>query len=489
MLVDLLIDASRNRGDIMAVSDALMTLTYRRLGQFAQVCRDFIARATNRPRVGLLLPASGAFSGCLFGTLWAHKTPVPLNFLLSAEELAAIVRAAGLDTVVTVKHFAELVGKLPATPLFLEDQPIKRHMVAKMLRRIPAPPRVAPDDTAVLLFTSGTSAEPKGVELTYRNLHSNCLDCIATANIQPDHTFLNCLPPFHVFGLTANVLVPVALGASVHSIPRFSPTAVADVFRKHTISVFMAIPSMYAAVLRLKSAPPDLMKHTYLPVSGGEPLPDAIADGYRERFGVRLYQGYGLTETAPVCTLELPDANRNGSIGRPIRNVDVRIVGDDGAELPAGADGEIWIKGPNVMRGYLDNADATRRVITPDGWFKTGDAGHVDADGFVSITGRLKDMMIVGGENVFPREIEQVLERHPAIATVAVIGLPDASRGEAPVAFVTLKDGATATEIELRDFARASLARYKVPRQVHIHPDLPRGPTGKILKRRLPELL
>ncbi len=485
----MLINAAHERGKCVAVSDPRMTLTYKRLAQLAAVCRDVVARATQRDRIGIMLPASAAFSACLFGSLWAERKVVPLNFLLSGCELAGIVESAEIDVVITIRHFADLVSQLPVRSVFLEDLPLRRRMIGRSLRRKPPVPRTASDDTAVILFTSGTSAQPKGVELTFGNLHSNCADCIATAQIEPDHRFLNCLPPFHVFGLTANVLVPVALGSSVYCVPRFSPAQVADTLLKHDISVFMAIPSMYAALLRLKSAPPDTMKDAYLYVSGGEPLPDSVAAGVRERFGVELLQGYGLTETSPVCTLEVPHARRPGSIGRPVQNVSVRIVDEHGADCPPGKDGEIWINGPNVMKGYHRDPHETARVITADGWFKSGDAGRIDADGFVTITGRLKDMMIVGGENVFPREIEAVLERHPAVADVAVIGVPDSSRGEAPLAFVTCKEGETADEIELREFARKHLAGYKVPRKVRIEVDLPRGPTGKVLKRRLPELL
>jgi long-chain acyl-CoA synthetase len=251
----------------------------------------------------------------------------------------------------------------------------------------------------------------------------------------------------------------------------------------------MAIPSMYAAILRLKTRPAPVAEQIYLAISGGEPLSDQVFEGFRDRFGIELLQGYGLTETSPVCTLELPDERKRGSIGRPIRNVSVRIVDSLGNDAGTDQDGEIWIGGPNVMKGYYQNPEATRQAITADGWFKTGDAGRMDAGGFVTITGRIKEMLIVGGENVYPREIESVLETHPAIAEAAVIGAPDPSRGEIPVAFVTLVEGASATPTELRAHAREHLAGYKVPREVRIADDLPRSPIGKILKRRLTELL
>ncbi|HRX83637.1 MAG TPA: AMP-binding protein [Phycisphaerae bacterium] len=485
MLVELLLDAARRRSRVIAVSDPVATLNYRRLRAFARVIRDEITRRTQAERVGLLLPASGAFSGCLFGTLWARRVAVPLNFLLSPAELARLVRVAGLDTVFTIRHFAELAGALPATTVFLEDLNMKRRIFGALLRSTPPPPTVDPDDTAVLLFTSGTSAEPKGVELTQRNLTSNCRDCIETAHMQPDHNFLNCLPPFHIFGLLANVIAPVALGASVYCVPRFQPAAVARAVQEHKISILMAIPSMYRALLRLKPEFDGCMRSVYLAVSGGEPLPDAVFDEFRDRFGVELLQGYGLTETSPVCMLEIPEARKRGSIGRPVKNVLARIVDPAGRDVPVGAEGEIWVKGPNVMKGYFQRPDDTRAAITPDGWFRTGDGGCVDADGFITITGRLKELIIIGGENVHPREIEDVLEQHPAVAEAAVIGVPDASRGEVAVAYVIPLPDATVTELELRTLARQHLAGYKVPRQIHIVQDLPRSPIGKVLKRKL----
>jgi len=485
MLVDLLIDSARRQGRRVAFADPHLTLTYDRLLTLAGVMSRIIASGTNRDKVGLMLPAGAAFAGCLFGGFWASRRVVPLNFLLSGPELARIVKTAGLDLVLSVKPLADVAAKLPARTLFLEDLPIRRGLIGAAFRRTPRIPTVEPDDTAVILFTSGTSGEPKGVELTYHNLVSNCHDCIATADITPDHRLLNCLPPFHVFGLTANVLVPVTLGATVYCLPRFSPTAAARVIAENRISVFMAIPSMYAAISRLKSLPENLMDNVYMFISGGEPLPEPLAAGYRERFGIDLLQGYGLTETSPVCTLETPQARRPGSIGRPIRNVRVRVIDSNGVERPLGEDGELCVKGPNVMKGYYEMPQATRQAITPDGWFRTGDWGRLDADGFVTLTGRLKEMMIVSGENVFPREIEAVLERHEAVEEVAVVGVSDASRGEVPVAFVICREGKSATEAELRQFARSALAGYKVPRHIHVQQEFPRSPTGKVLKRRL----
>ncbi len=489
MLVDAFIEAVRRSPAAPAVSDGVRSLTYRQLARLALVLRDEIRRQTSCPRVGLMLPASTAFPACLFGALWGQRTAVPLNFLLNAQELGGVVRGADIDLIVTVRPFEEVARKLSARAVFLEDLPLKRRMLWATLRGIPSPPSVSSDDTAVILFTSGTTAEPKGVELTQNSLHSNCVDSIYSLKMDAAQSFLNVLPPFHVFGLTGNVLIPALLGASVHAIPRFSPLALVRTVERNKVSVIMAVPSMYAAVLKTKSAKSDAFQSVRLAVSGGEPLPDTVRDRFHERFGVLLREGYGLTETSPVLSCGSVDDFRDGTVGRPIRNVEVRIVDERGDAPPVGVGGEILVRGPGIMKGYYKKPEETRRVIDADGWFHTGDIGLLDEDGFLKITGRAKEMLIIGGENVFPREIEGVLEAHADVLQAAVIGVPDELRGEAPVAFAIPREGAEVSDQDLRSFAKLSLAGFKVPKRVIIRDDLPIGPTGKILKRRLKELL
>jgi long-chain acyl-CoA synthetase len=489
MLVDALLQANRRSPNTPAVDDGVVALTYRRLALLACVLRTLVGRLTHCERVGIMLPASSMFPAALFGVLWSKRIAVPLNFLLGADELAHVVADAGLDLILTSRHFREPCSGLPARPVFLEDLPLKRKVVLASLWRLPRAPTVDRHDTAVILYTSGTTAYPKGVELTYNNLYSNCVDTIDSLGIDPSQRFLNVLPPFHVFGLTANVLVPVVLGASVYAIPRFSPVAVIKKVASCNISVMMAIPSMYGALLRTKSARPDAFRSVYLAMSGAEPLSDSVRVGFEERFGITLRQGYGLTETSPVVSACSVDSYRLGTVGRPIRNVEVRITGSDGCNLPTAKDGEILVRGPGVMKGYYNMPEETRCVIDDEGWFKTGDLGRLDSDGYLTITGREKEMLIIGGENVYPREIEAVLESHESVLQAAVIGVPDESRGEVPIAFVILRHGAKLTEQELRQHARQALAGYKIPKKVHIREDLPTGPTGKILKRRLHDLI
>jgi len=474
---------------MVAVEDSIRALTYRQLTRLSVVFSRLVRQETDADRVAVMLPASAAFPAVLFGVLWAKRIAVPLNFLLHADELARVVQDAGVEVIFTIHHFQELAGQLPARAVYLEELPLKRMMLFSMLRPPPPAPTVQADDTAVILYTSGTTAEPKGAELTYRNLHSNCIDALASLDIRRPQTMLNVLPPFHVFGLTAGVLVPIALGATVAAVPRFSPVSFVKTVAGKRVTVMMAIPSMYAAVLKAKSATREMFQSVKLAISGGEPLSDSVRQGFLERFGVRLGEGYGLTETSPVVSACSESHYRDGSVGRPIRHAEVQIVDVEGREVSRGGVGEILVRGPGVMKGYYRKPEETRRVIDSEGWFHTGDIGRRDDDGFLYITGRAKEMLIIGGENVFPREIEAVLEDHPGVLQAAVIGVADDARGEAAVAFVIPQPGAEVGEEELKRFARKSIAGFKVPKRIVIREDLPKGPTGKILKRKLHDLL
>jgi long-chain acyl-CoA synthetase len=270
------------------------------------------------------------------------------------------------------------------------------------------------------------------------------------------------------------------------------PRRLLELMRGHKPTAFIAIPSMLAALLGAKSATAEDFKSIKYFVSGAEPLPEAIFEGFRERFGVTINEGYGLTETSPVANWCRPNEFRRKSVGKPMPGMQEMIIGGDGAnESPLGAnqDGEIRLKGPNVMKGYYKLPEQTAAVFDANGYFRTGDMGRFDDDGFLYITGRIKEMLIIGGENVFPREIEEVLDKHPSVAASAVIGVQDESRGEVAVAFVELKEDATFDEIALRKHCREHLAQFKVPRDIRLIEKLPRNPTGKIMRRELKALV
>lgn len=489
MLVETLLESASRRGGEVAVADPTRSLTYSQLVRLADIMRRQVRRATDLPHVGILLPSTTVFVGTFYGALWAGRTAVPLNFLLQPDELGKVVEDADIDVIFTTRHFEDLAAAAKARKIFVEDLPLKREMLLSYLRRRPAPPDVNDDDTAVLLYTSGTSGTPKGVLQTYRNLRSNIDACIDAARLDGEHHFLGVLPLFHSFGITTMMLVPVRLGARVYYMPRFNPNHVIKTIREQKSTIIMIIASMYTALLRSKSAKAADFASLKYAISGGEALSPVTYEAFQKRFGVEILQGYGMSEAAPVVSLSMPWAHRAGCVGKAIPGVTVRAFDDDGNSLADDEIGELWVKGPNVMAGYYKKPEETKAVLTDDGWYKTGDMGCVDADGFIKITGRKKEMIIVGGENVYPREIEAALEAHDAVNEAAVIGQHDPSRGEVPVAFVTLVDGADATDTELREFCRGKVAGFKVPRRVIISKDLPRGPTGKILKRELNALL
>lgn len=488
MLLEALLASAERDSRSNIVSDPSVELTYPDLVRMAAGLRGVVEQATRCDRVGLMMPSCVGFTASYFGVLWAGRVVVPLNFLLQPAEIAGVIRDAGIDTVFSVKFFENALSSLPLKVIYLEDLPLKGG-AAPSPGNLPPAPRHAPDDIATILYTSGTSGAPKGVCLTHRNLRSNTDACIAYARLEQGHRFLGILPLFHSFGLTAMLHAPITAGASVHYLPRFSPASLVQTVRERRSSVLMAIASMYTAMARLKSGGRDDFASMIYPISGGEALPEQTAQVFAERFGVRALQGYGMTETSPVVSLNVPWADRFGSVGKPIPDVSVTAHDDNGSPLPPDGVGELWVRGPCVMKGYYNKPKETADMITAEGWLKTGDMGRVDGDGFVWITGRKKEMIIVGGENVYPREIESVLTEHPAVADAAVIGQSDPTRGETIVAFVTCKEGVETTEVALREFCRDKLAGYKVPRRVVIRADLPRGATGKILKRKLHELL
>jgi long-chain acyl-CoA synthetase len=472
---DLAVNATPQR---IAAGDQSLVLEYAQLRGIAGGLAKQIAGLTDREHVGVLMPTSSACAASLLACWYAGRVPVPLNFLLPPAGLAAIAKNAELDLIVTIEPMAALCEAIGVRTLVLKGN-------TTLTPADVAAPRREPSDLATILYTSGTSGDPKGVRLTFGNVMSNVAACALHARINADEVFVSPLPQFHSFGLVPMTVVPLTLGATAWFLPRFSPAAVVAAIAERRATIFMAVASMFGALVRMKSAERQSLATLRLAVSGGEPLPRSVYDAMHERFGVTLAEGYGLTETSPVVSINVPWDARPGSVGRPLEGIAVRSVRADGSPAAAGEEGELLIEGHCVMQGYHQRPAETAACIR-SGVFRTGDAGRVDADGFVYITGRTKEMIIVGGENVFPREIENALCEHPAVSEAAAIGVRDDLRGETPRAFVILNEGATASEAELRTHCRERLAGYKVPREIRIEKDLPRGPTGKILKRALP---
>jgi long-chain acyl-CoA synthetase len=464
-----------------AIQDGQQKISYGQLAVLAQRAAGVISDATTRDRLGIYLPASGGFFISFLGTLAAGKVAVPLNLFLAPEELSAIIAHSGIDLVITCSQLAEKLDGIAVKTILAEELP------AGPEESQPAPADL--DDLAVLLYTSGSTGSPKGVRLSHRNLLANANAAAKATGFRPEDVVLGALPPFHTFALTTTVLAPLLSGASVVNTPRFHPENALDLMAAEGISVLLGVPSMYRLMARAQKSKPRNLKNLRLVASGGERLPEKIRRKFEQAFGVEICEGYGMTECSPVVAINRPDRNKPGTVGPPLEHLEVVIVDDDGQHLPADSDGEIWVRGDSVMAGYLDNEAETEKALHPDGWLRTGDIGRLDTDGFLSITGRIKELIIVGGENVHPSEVEDAALSHPGVAECSAIGIENEQRGEQIVLAVVSAAQKPATPDEIKAHCRQLLAAYKIPRKIIILEELPKGHTGKVNRQLLTKLL
>ena len=410
-----------------------------------------------------------------------------INNFLKPEEVAFILRDSGARVVITDASLAENQAKLAGLQPELKFLRIE-DFAALAETDAPAPADLNESDLAALLYTSGTTGHPKGAMLTHGNFLANVRSCFVCLDFHEADRVLVLLPQFHSFMFTVGTLTPLLRGASVVLVKSVSPFKhVLDDLTQRRATILPAVPPIHRALAGLPAGME--LPSLRLCVSGGAPLPLEVLKQFQARFPkLPLIEGYGPTESSPVASVNpIFGTPKAGSVGVPIPNVELSIRDDDGNELPVGATGEICIRGPNVMRGYWNQPEETAKTIR-DGWLYTGDIGHRDADGFYFITDRKKDMLLVNGINVYPREVEEVIYRFPGVKDAAVIGVPDARRGEQPLAFVVLAEGVTLDEKALHEFVREKLADYKVPRHFRVLPALPRNATGKVLKTALREL-
>ncbi|HVN36812.1 MAG TPA: long-chain fatty acid--CoA ligase [Myxococcota bacterium] len=439
--------------------------------------------------VALLVPNVPEFSIAYFGVLYAGCRVVPLNVLLSAPEVEyhlkdsrarlliahpvfeatarAGAQAAGVPVVLASGAGADTLGELAGA-----DPIASLHATEAT-------------DTAVILYTSGTTGKPKGAELTHSNLFVNC--SVVVPKLAPPgegDVALGVLPLFHSFGQTCIQNACIATGSAFTLLPRFAPEDAFDTMERHGVTLFAGVPTMYFALLHHEpSRAYDLSRLRWC-MSGGAPMPVEVMKAFEQKFGVEILEGFGLSETSPVASFNMKGRPRKpGSIGYPVWGVEMAILDDDDRRLPDGERGEICIRGHNVMKGYLGRPDATKEAMR-GGWFHSGDIGIRDADGSYRIVDRKKDMILRGGFNVYPREVEEVLYGHPAIVEAAVIGVPHESHGEEVKAVVVSRDP-TLSRDALVAWCKERLAAYKYPRLVEFVESLPKGPTGKILKREL----
>jgi long-chain acyl-CoA synthetase len=453
-------------------------ISYEQLRDNARRVAAALMEQTQKPVVALFFPMSPEFVIAYFGVLYAARQALPLNLLLPPEELKYILTDSGADTIVAPAEFAPKLAPLGLKVCSFQD--LVAHAPSDKL------PRPNAEDVCTLLYTSGTTGKPKGVMLTHHNLASNAADAVESMRLEPDHRLLACLPSFHTFAITGTMLAPIAAGASLATMPKFDPEGVLKVTESLKCNTLMMVPSMYRLVTRMQERRPHDMKHLRLAIAGGEALPPEVRQSFEKVFGIPLLEGYGQTESGPVVSFNMPWQKMDGTVGKPIPHVTVRAVDPDTLkEMPTGQTGEIWVKGPNVMKGYHNRPEETAKALTPDGWLRTGDMGELTPEGFIRITGRLREMIKVAGEMVFPAEVEHALLQHPAVFEVGVAGIKDERKGEIVKAFVVLKQGESATEEQLLQHCRANLAAYKVPRSVEFRTELPKGPTGKVMRRLL----
>jgi len=443
-------------------------------------------------RVAFLGFNQPAFVVTLFAAARLGAIFVPLNFRLSGPELRYIINDAGPHTLIVDAPHRPVIDTireaLPCRRFFSADQPAEGWPALDSLIEAHSPIRsgiaAAEDDVAIIMYTSGTTGRPKGAMLTHGNLWWNNINVLHAYDVSESDVSLLVAPLFHIGGLNVNSLVTWQKGGHVVLHRGFDAARCLDDIARYRVTTLFGVPAMLLFMSQQPGfASADLSSLATI-VCGGAPVPEPLLRLYAER-GVPINQGYGLTETSPFVTFLAPEWGmaKLGSTGRTPLFSELRIVDANGRMIiKPRVNGEVITRGPNVMKGYWNNPEATAAAIDPEGWFHTGDIGYLDEDGFLFIADRLKDMVITGGENVYPAEVESALYDHPAIAEIAVIGLPDDQWGEAVVAVAALKPGAALELDELRDFGTERLARYKLPRRLELVPALPRNPAGKVLK-------
>ena len=448
-------------------------------------------------RVGLQLPNIPEFVIAYFGILKAGGVIVPMNVLLKAPEIEFQLRDSGAVALIAFGAAASEAVKAAeaaAVPSLFFTGPAAEVAAGasfgNLLAGDPPGPQLAPMspvDPAVIIYTSGTTGAPKGAVLSHFTLYMNADVSGRLFEFSDSDVVLVALPLFHIFGLSSILNICVLLGGTMSLVPRFEATAVLDQIRRDRVTIFEGVPTMYVALLQASGQDGHDLPSLRVAVSGGAAIPAEVIDSFERRFGVVILEGYGLSETSSTTTFNVSaDERKVYSVGKPIWGVSVQVWDDQGRPLPAGPDnvGEIVVRGPNVMTCYHGNPEATARAFA-GGWFHTGDLGYFDAGGYLFIVDRIKDMIIRGGYNVYPREVEEVIYTHPAVAEAAVIGVPDARLGQDVHAIVSVKAGQTVTEAELIEFTRQKLAAYKYPRTVEFRDALPKGPSGKILEKEL----
>ncbi len=498
-LAKLLDEAAQKYGERPAIVFEDQEISYAELADATARFAGGLRRMGIEPddRVAVYLPNLPQFVIAIWGILKAGAIPTPMNPQLRAREIAYQLKDSGAKLIIGLLPLLEEIEKA------IEDAggDIKIVTVGgesphtrfrEVLRAEPLFVDRDDEDVALQPYTSGTTGRPKGVLLTHRNLISNVQAVSKLFPLSPEEDrLLVPIPMFHITGMTVMMLSPLARGSTIYPMLRWDAEEAFRLIEKHKITDFLAVPTIYIDMLHHPKAQQYDLSSLKLCSSGGAAMPVPVMEAFEEKFGLPIYEGYGLTETSPVTHTNLAAPRRKpGSIGWPIENTECKIVNDKGEELPPGEVGELLIRGPQIMKGYHNNPEATRQAIEPDGFFHTGDLAYRDEEGYYYIVDRVKDMINVGGLNVYPKEVEQVLYEHPAVAECAVVGVPDERKGETVKAYIVLKPGYQPSEQlkeELKQHCLNEIAAYKHPRYIEFVKELPKTASGKIQRYRLRE--
>jgi len=476
------------------------------VGRFAQGLQDLGVQKGDH--VAFLLGNTPHYLIALYATMRLGATAIPVNPIYTQDEISYILRNGDVKAVIALDALLPLVEvgvqAFPEVMTFVvcettadvaekvaalsQEAKAKTHLFSQVIANAAGsiePVDVAQDDTAIILYTSGTTGTPKGAMLTHGNVYSNARDVSTYLGYRADDRIIATLPVFHVFALTVVVNAPLISGATVLLAPRFSPNEIFALAKEQQATVFAGVPTMYNFLYLLPEGNPEDFSTIRLAISGGASLPVALLHNFEQKFNVRVSEGYGLSEASPVtCFNPLNRDRKAGSIGTSINNVENRVVDVNGRQVPVGEVGELVVRGPNVMKGYYKMPEETAMAIR-DGWLYTGDLAKVDDEGYFYIVDRKKDMIIVGGYNVYPREVEEVLFAHDNVVEAAVVGYPDPNFGEAVHAYIVLKEVAATTTDDILAYCAQHMVKYKVPKVVEILDELPKNTTGKILRRSL----
>ena len=483
-LAEILTASAQRDGDAVAVKLDAAELTYAQLDGASAHVAGLLRERGVQPgdRVGVMLPNVPYFHVVYYGVLRAGAIVVPMNVLLRRREVRYYLEDSGAKLLFAWGDFAE-DAQGGADEAGCECILVKPGEFEQLVGAASPAAEVAEredSDTAVILYTSGTTGSPKGAELTNANLRRNLEVAAKLFSLSREDVIFGGLPLFHSFGQTCAMNAGVYAGATLTLLPRFDPGKALEIVQRDQVTVFAGVPTMYGAMLHHPDREGADLSTLRLCASGGASLPVELLNAFEAAFGAKVLEGYGLSETSPVASFNHPDRERKpGSIGTPIEGVEMKLLDEEEGV------GEIAIRGHNVMKGYWEKPEATEEAIDADGWFRTGDMARVDEDGYYFIVDRKKDLIIRGGYNVYPREVEEVLYEHPKVREAAVVGVPHPDLGEEVGAAVALVEGEQAEPEELQSFVKEQVAAYKYPRLIWFVDELPKGPTGKILKREI----